>query len=75
MHKRLMNELVMSLARRALGVISGCLRDEEHKDAFDAFCEAFKPEVVSYEEKKAKMAARLRGHGSEPSEIRRTDSA
>lgn len=59
MHKRLMNELVLSLARRALGVISACLRDDEHNDAFQEFCKVFKEELRRYEEKRNRMATRL----------------
>ena len=61
MHQRLMNELVLSLARRALGVIAPCLRDEEHNDAFREFFEAFKEELLRYEEKRERMQTRLKG--------------
>ena len=59
MHQRLMNELVLSLARRALGVISACLRDDEHNDAFQEFCKAFKEELSRYEQKRKRMNTRL----------------
>ena len=64
MHQRLMNELVLNLARRALGVISACLRDDEHNDAFQEFCKVFKEELSRYEEKRDRMATRLGGQAA-----------
>ena len=61
MHERLLNELVLRLARRALGIIAPCLGEEEHRDAFDGFCEAFKVELLMYEQNRDHMEARLSG--------------
>ncbi len=61
MHQRLANEFVIRLARRALSIIAPCLREEEWRDAFDEFHEAFKEELLRYEEERERMAARLRG--------------
>ncbi len=61
MHQRLANEFVIRLARRALAIIAPCLREEEWRDAFDEFHVAFKEELLSYEEERERMAARLHG--------------
>jgi hypothetical protein len=61
MHQRLANEFVIRLARRALAIIAPCLREEEWRDAFDEFHDAFKEEVLRYEEERERMEARLRG--------------
>jgi len=63
-HQRLLNELVLALAHRALSVIAPCLREEEHRDTFDQFWEAFKEEVLLYEHKSDRMNARLKGAGT-----------
>jgi hypothetical protein len=61
MHQRLANEFVIRLARRALAIISPCLREEEWRDAFDEFHAAFKEELLRYEQERERMGARLRG--------------
>ena len=61
MHQRLANEFVIRLARRVLAIIAPCLREEEWRDAFDEFHEAFKEEPLRYEEERERMASRLRG--------------
>jgi hypothetical protein len=59
MNRRLANEFVIRLARRALSIITPCLREEEHRDAFSEFYGAFKEELVRYERSRERMQARL----------------
>jgi hypothetical protein len=61
MHIRLANEFLLRLARRALGIIAPCLREEEQRDAFAEFHSAFKEELLRYEYKRDRMQARLNG--------------
>lgn len=65
MHQRLANELVLRLARRALSIIAPCLREEEHRDAFSEFHDAFKEELLRYEDERERMLARLRGNSTD----------
>jgi hypothetical protein len=64
MHKRLVNELVLALARAALAIIAPCLREEERGDAFHEFCQAFRDVILLHEEKRNRMQARLRGQAA-----------
>ena len=59
MHQRLANEFVLRLARRALDIISPCLRPEEFRDALDEFHAAFREELFRYEEARERMQKRL----------------
>jgi hypothetical protein len=61
MHQRLANEFVLRLARRALAIIAPCLREEEWRDAFQEFHEAFKEELIRYEVERDRMNLRLTG--------------
>jgi hypothetical protein len=61
MHQRLSQEFLLRLARRAVGVIAPCLREEEMRDAFEEFYAAFKEELIRYEYERERMAARLSG--------------
>jgi hypothetical protein len=61
MHQRLANEFLLRLSRRALAIIAPCLREEEQRDAFSEFHEAFKEELLRYEQDRERMQARLNG--------------
>lgn len=59
MHKRLENEFIFRLARRALAIIAPCLREEEQRDAFCEFHQAFAEELAWYEYERERMKMRL----------------
>lgn len=61
MHQRLENEFLYRLARRAVAIVTPCLREEEWRDAFEEFHLAFKEELHWYEEQRERMRARLTG--------------
>jgi hypothetical protein len=58
-HQRLLNELVLRLARRALGIALN-VREEECRERFSAFCKAFREEALLYEVQRERMEARLK---------------
>jgi hypothetical protein len=65
-HERLENEFLLRLARRALHIIAPCLREEEHRDAFNEFHAAFKEELLWFECQWERMQTRLAGATRRP---------
>ena len=63
MHQRLANEFLLRLARRALQIIAPCLREEEHRDAFEEFTAAFKEEFNWFQMQCERMRKRGVMHG------------
>lgn len=59
MHVRLRNALILRLAKRALAIASAEANRES--DPFQAFCNAFREELIRFEDDLLHMESRLRG--------------
>jgi hypothetical protein len=58
-NQRLQHDSAFALARVLLGIVAGCIRAEERRDAFDAFFEACKAGIEAHDIQRQRMQLRL----------------
>ena len=60
MNHRLIHDWAFQMAREILGTVKDCLREEEHRDAFQEFYMICQRGLESYETQADRMEKRLR---------------
>jgi hypothetical protein len=60
MHGRMHHDCAFTIARRVLELVSGLLREEEHRDFVDEVYLIARQELKQYDEQLARQKARLR---------------
>ena len=56
----LVHDVIFNGVRACLQVVAGVIRDDEHKDVFEAFCEVLRKSLERYDEMLEKLNTRLR---------------
>jgi hypothetical protein len=60
MNKRLQHDCAFMMARTLLSIVQGCIREDEHREAFDEFFQACLAGIEQYEIQRERMLQRLR---------------
>ena len=60
MNHRVIHDSAFQMARELLGTVKDCLREEEHRDAFEEFYTICKNGLESYEVQADRMEKRLK---------------
>ncbi len=58
-NQRLQHDAAMAMAQAILDIVGGCLREDEHRDAFEEFVAVCKAGIESYDVMRNRMQQRL----------------
>jgi hypothetical protein len=58
-NQRLQHDTAFALAKVLLGIVQGCLREEERRDAFEAFYQACRDGIEAHDIQRQRIQTRL----------------
>jgi hypothetical protein len=58
-NQRLQHDTAFALATALLGIVQGCIREEERRDAFEAFYEVCRAGIEAHDIQRQRMQTRL----------------